>query len=93
MKKLTKKQRRSLYLQAAEYLSNEPDLYFLCGILRSLMDYGDCLNIINGNYHIGEGLIEFDMFEVVKSDNLWWESNPNPYDERITCMILCAEMC
>lgn len=93
MKTLTKKQRQKVYLKVAKYLETHPDLYYLCGILYATIN-GDPMISIGRNYHVGDGLPEFDLFKPdVDNGALWWGDLADPFSERIICMLLCAEMC
>lgn len=94
MKNLTAKQRREIYLKVANHLSTEPDLFFLCGYLKSMITHGDIVHNIEGNYYVGDGLPEFDSFQPTNGNTaLWWIEEDDQCGVRITCMLLCAEMC
>lgn len=68
MKKLTAKQRREIYLQAAMLLEGRhTKTYFLCGLLRDVKNEltGEWTHVL---YSTGQGLDEFDLFSPTKKE-------------------------
>lgn len=78
---LTKKQRREIYLKAAERVfkhRRNSDGRHLCYWLAYM-----------GNTAWIDAAEDFPEFALFKPE--WWEWND--FESRIICMLLCAEMC
>lgn len=88
MEKYTKKQRKEIYLKAAEYLKNQR------GVLLG------CCNAIKqqtGEYDVyqdrGNPFYEFVMFRPKEYHEIDWFTGKESNTDRINCMLLCAQMC
>lgn len=105
MKKLTKQERKALYLEAIDIISEEPRmLHFVCNVLGIILGYHD----IDAHWSLDEkinpkNLPELFMFkdtlsEAWLSHRSWWEldgdapkSAVNEY--KVIVLLLCVEMC
>lgn len=94
MKKLSKKQRREIYLKVAENRLQGIGSPYLCCQLRDAIDEKET--------EVEERILPlFPEFMLFKNTNGVWFHHEwkhgyranNPNDERINCMLFCAEMC
>jgi hypothetical protein len=106
MEQFTKKQRRDIYLYAAELISDNfwsaSNLWFSCGALCKAADGRERIS-----YDLVNKFPEFLMFQPVPDDkegltgkdNVWWsyhDGKTSEYDTqeaRRIALLLCAEIC
>lgn len=90
--KYTKKQRREIYLKAAERIEKN-DSSTCCWAIQSIIKPKNtyCTSITE---NITSQFEEFKLFE--NKDFIYWFGWPScsiSRQERVTCLLLCAEMC
>lgn len=91
MKPLTKKQRREIYLKAAESVLTEANC-----CCYALYQFGSQVNgsiKLNNAKEIICAFPEFGLFKPETRTTFWFPCNPEGDYERIICMLFCAEMC
>jgi len=81
--KYTKKQRREIYLKAAEMIE-KGELDYCCSAIARTLNY-KTLSLMP--------LDEFLLFSPYKSRYVWFGDAIKGRRARITCLLLCAEMC
>lgn len=91
MEKLTRKERRRVYLKAAKmFITEESSPSYVCGELERIgniertpnIRYADMVKIL---------FPEFELFRPNDDDYVWWTDDE--FILRQTALLFCAEMC
>ena len=93
-KKPTKKQRREVYLRAAEHIDSSMRLDFCCNsVIREFAYMMDIPYMDVPSVKCFEELMLFRP-EHIKWDGSWWcDDWRKDNKERVLALLLCAEMC
>jgi len=91
----TKKQRREVYLRAAEHIDSSKHVKFCCNSV--IREYAYMMDVSYMDVPSLKGFEELMLFrpEHIEWSESWWSDDDwrNDNKERVLALLLCAEMC